>query len=149
MRSERWRKMKLSGKNEDDIWQTFQVETPMKIFSWNGEIDTIMKPIDSIRYYKFHLRASMMSMEPQTGHVKAWVGGVNYKHFQYDQVKQGRRQIGSTFKPFLYATAIDQLKLSPCYTVPDALYCIEPGKHGNMNAWCPKNSSDKLSLIHI
>ena len=143
MRSERWRKMKLSGKDEDEIWETFQVETPMKIFSWNGEIDTIMKPIDSIKYYKFHLRASMMSMEPQTGHVKAWVGGVNYKHFQYDQVKQGRRQIGSTFKPFLYATAIDQLKLSPCYTVPDALYCIEPRKHGNMDAWCPKNSSDK------
>ena len=69
MRSERWRKMKSSGKNEDEIWDTFQVETPMKVFSWNGDIDTIMKPIDSIRYYKFHLRASMMSMEPQTGHV--------------------------------------------------------------------------------
>ena len=143
MRSERWRKMKLSGKSEDEIWDSFKVDTSMKVFSWNGDIDTIMKPIDSIRYYKSHLRASMMSMEPQTGHVKAWVGGFNYKHFQYDQVKQGRRQIGSTFKPFLYATAIDQLKLSPCYTVPDALYCIEPMKHGNMDAWCPKNSSDK------
>ena len=84
-----------------------------------------------------------MSMEPQTGHVKAWVGGFNYKHFQYDQVKQGRRQIGSTFKPFLYATAIDQLKLSPCDSLPDALFCIEPLKHGNMDAWCPKNSGDK------
>ncbi|GIS06579.1 MAG: hypothetical protein CM15mP109_13350 [Candidatus Dadabacteria bacterium] len=100
MRSERWRKMKLAGKDEDEIWKTFQIETPMKVFSWNGEIDTIMKPIDSIRYYKYFLRASMMSMEPQTGHIKAWVGGFNYKHFQYDQVKQGRRQIGSTFKPF-------------------------------------------------
>jgi len=75
--------------------------------------------------------------------VKTWVGGFNYKHFQYDQVKQGRRQIGSTFKPFLYATAIDQLKLSPCDSLPDALYCIEPMKHGNMDAWCPKNSGDK------
>ena len=143
MRSERWRKMKLSGKSEDEIWSTFQVDTPMKVFSWNGDIDTIMKPIDSIRYYKSHLRASMMSMEPQSGHVKAWVGGFNYKHFQYDQVKQGRRQIGSTFKPFLYATAIDQLKLSPCDSLPDALYCIEPMKHGNIDAWCPKNSGDK------
>jgi len=74
MRSERWRKMKLSGKSEDEIWDSFQVDTSMKVFSWNGDIDTIMKPIDSIRYYKSHLRASMMSMEPQTGHVKAWVG---------------------------------------------------------------------------
>ena len=115
----------------------------MRVFSWKGEIDTIMTPMDSIRYYKHFLRASLMSMEPQTGHVKAWVGGYNYKHFQYDQVKQGRRQIGSTFKPFLYATAIDQLKLSPCDSLPDALYCIEPRKHGNLNAWCPKNSGDK------
>ena len=84
-----------------------------------------------------------MSMEPQSGHIKTWVGGFNYKHFQYDQVKQGRRQIGSTFKPFLYATAIDQLKLSPCDSIPDALYCIEPMKHGNIDAWCPKNSGDK------
>ena len=131
MRSERWRKMKLAGKDEDEIWKTFQIETPMKVFSWNGEIDTIMKPIVSIRYYKYFLRASMMSMEPQTGHVKAWVGGINYKHFQYDHVKQGKRQIGSTFKPFLYATAIDQLKLSPCDSLPDAIYCIEPNKFGN------------------
>ena len=143
MRSERWRKMKLSGKSDDEIWDSFQVDTSMKVFSWNGDIDTIMKPIDSIRYYKSHLRASMMSMEPQTGHVKAWVGGFNYKHFQYDQVKQGRRQIGSTFKPFLYATAIDQLKLSPCDSLPDALFCIEPMKHGNIDAWCPKNSGNK------
>ena len=88
-----------------------------------------------------------MSMEPQTGHVKAWVGGLNYKHFQYDQVKQGRRQIGSTFKPFLYATAIDQLKLSPCDSLPDALYCIDALKHGNMDPWCPKNSGDKYGRM--
>jgi penicillin-binding protein 1A len=110
MRSERWRKLKLGGKNEDEIWDTFQVETPMKVFSWNGDIDTIMKPIDSIRYYKFHLRASMMSMEPQTGHIKAWVGGFNYKHFQYDQVRQGRRQIGSTFKPFFICNCHRSIK---------------------------------------
>ncbi|MEO2099561.1 MAG: transglycosylase domain-containing protein [Flavobacteriaceae bacterium] len=142
-RTERWRKMKLAGIEEEEILASFNKEVPMRVFSWKGEIDTIMTPMDSIRYYKHFLRASMMSMEPQTGHVKAWVGGYNYKHFQYDQVKQGRRQIGSTFKPFLYATAIDQLKLSPCDSLPDALYCIEPMKHGNVDAWCPKNSGDK------
>ena len=142
-RSERWRKMKLAGFEEEKIKKTFKEKVPMRIFSWKGERDTVMSPIDSIRYYKYFLRASMMSMEPQSGHVKAWVGGFNYKHFQYDQVKQGRRQIGSTFKPFLYATAIDQLKLSPCDSLPDALFCIEPMKHGNVDAWCPKNSGDK------
>ena len=142
-RSERWRKMKLAGLEEEEIKKVFQEKVPMRVFSWSGERDTIMSPMDSIRYYKHFLRASMMSMEPQSGHVKAWVGGFNYKHFQYDQVKQGRRQIGSTFKPFLYATAIDQLKLSPCDSLPDALYCIDPMKHGNTDAWCPKNSGDK------
>ena len=142
-RSERWRKMKLAGFEEEEIKKVFKVKVPMRVFSWKGERDTIMSPMDSIRYYKYFLRAAMMSMEPQSGHVKAWVGGFNYKHFQYDQVKQGRRQIGSTFKPFLYSTAIDQLKLSPCDSLPDALYCIEPMKHGNIDAWCPKNSGDK------
>ena len=142
-RTERWRKMKLAGIEESEILASFYEKVPMRIFSWKGEKDTVMTPMDSIRYYKHFLRASLMSMDPQSGHVKTWVGGFNYKHFQYDQVKQGRRQIGSTFKPFLYATAIDQLKLSPCDSLPDALYCIEPMKHGNMDAWCPKNSGDK------
>jgi penicillin-binding protein 1A len=82
-------------------------------------------------------------MEPQTGHVKAWVGGYNYKHFQFDHVMQGKRQIGSTFKPLVYATAIDQLKLSPCDSLPDAIHCIEPMKYGNVDAWCPKNSGER------
>ncbi|MEK9851365.1 MAG: transglycosylase domain-containing protein [Flavobacteriaceae bacterium] len=141
-RTERWRKMKLAGIDEEEILASFYKKVPMSVFSWEGEKDTIMTPMDSIRYYKFFLRASLMSMEPQSGHIKTWVGGFNYKHFQYDQVKQGRRQIGSTFKPFLYATAIDQLKLSPCDSLPDALFCIEPMKHGNIDAWCPKNSGD-------
>ena len=142
-RSERWRKMRGTGKSEEEMFEVFEKEVPMSIFSWKGEIDTVMKPIDSIRYYKHFMQAGMMSMEPQTGHVKAWVGGINYKHFQYDHVKQGKRQIGSTFKPFLYATAIDQLKLSPCDSLPDAIYCIEPNKFGNPEPWCPTNSSDK------
>lgn len=146
-RSERWRKWSNRGVDEELILKSFYDEVPMTVFSWKGEIDTIMTPMDSIRYYKHFLRSSLMSMEPQTGHVKAWVGGFNYKHFQYDQVKQGRRQIGSTFKPFLYATAIDQLKLSPCDQLPDALFCIEAMKHGNTNAWCPKNSGDRYGRI--
>ena len=96
-RSERWRKMKLSGKSEMEIKESFKKLKPMTVFDWNGERDTIMSPLDSIRYYKNFLRASMMSMEPSTGHVKVWVGGFNYKHFHYDQVRQGRRQILNPF----------------------------------------------------
>jgi penicillin-binding protein 1A len=144
-RSERWRKMKLAGKTEDDIKASFEQETAMKIFSWKGEIDTVMRPIDSIRHYKHFLRSGMMSMNPQTGHVKAWVGGINYKHFQFDHVYQGKRQIGSTFKPFVYASAIDQLKLSPCDSFPDGFYCVEARKFGAHEAWCPKNSGDRYT----
>jgi penicillin-binding protein 1A len=144
-RSERWRKMKLAGKTEDDIKASFEQETTMKIFNWKGEIDTVMRPIDSIRHYKHFLRSGMMSMDPQTGHVKAWVGGINYKHFQFDHVYQGKRQIGSTFKPFVYASAIDQLKLSPCDSFPDGFYCVEARKFGAHEAWCPKNSGDRYT----
>ncbi len=144
-RSERWRKMRLAGKTEDDIKASFEEKTAMKIFSWKGEIDTVMRPIDSIRHYKHFLRSGMMSMDPQTGHVKAWVGGINYKHFQFDHVYQGKRQIGSTFKPFVYASAIDQLKLSPCDSFPDGFYCVEARKFGAHEAWCPKNSGDRYT----
>ncbi len=146
--SDRWRTMKAAGADEDEIRAAFNKKTEMTVFDWNSEImekDTIMTPMDSIRYYKTFLRAAMMSMEPQTGHVKAWVGGLNYKHFQYDHVIQGARQAGSTFKPFVYAAAIDQLRLSPCDSLPDSQYCIEAGKHGNTEAWCPKNSDGKYS----
>lgn len=142
-RSERWRKMKEQGLDEETIMASFDKPTPMEVFSWDGDIDTVMTPTDSIRYYKHFLRAGMMSMEPQTGHVKAWVGGINYRHFQFDHVVQGKRQIGSTFKPFVYATAIDQLKLSPCDSLPDGYYCVEPAKFGAHDAWCPKNSGDR------
>ncbi len=146
--SDRWRRMKKEGKAEEDIRASFKVKREMSVFDWNSETrekDTVMTPLDSIRYYKTFLRAAMMSMEPQTGHVKAWVGGVDYKHFQYDNVRQGARQAGSTFKPFVYAAAIDQLRLSPCDTLPDTQYCIEAHKHGNMEAWCPKNSDGRYS----
>ncbi len=144
----RWKALKAEGKSENEIRASFKKKINMTVFDWNSdsyEKDTVMTPMDSIRYYKTFLRTAMMSMEPQTGHVKAWVGGSDYKHFQYDNVIQGARQAGSTFKPFVYAAAIDQLRYSPCDSLPDARYCIEAGKHGNMESWCPKNSDGKYS----
>jgi len=143
-RSERWRKMKYDlGKSDDEIKASFEKPVQMGIFSWKdgkyAEIDTIMTPMDSMRYYKSFLRPAMMAMEPQTGHVKAWVGGMNYKHFQYDMVKQGKRQVGSTFKPFVYATAIDQLHLSPCDSLPRSQITIDANKYGNPEPWAPRN----------
>lgn len=146
--SERWRAMRRNGISEAEIRKSFNEKTEITVFDWNSpslEKDTVMSPMDSIRYYKTFLRAAMMSMEPQTGHVKAWVGGINYRHFQYDNVMQGARQAGSTFKPFVYAAAIDQLRKSPCDTLPDTQYCIEAEKHGNPEPWCPKNSDGKYS----
>ena len=143
-RSERWRKMKYDlKKDNEEIENSFFEPVDMTIFSWEGEIDTIMTPLDSMKYYKSFFRPGMMSMDPTNGHIKAWVGGMNYRHFQYDMVKKGKRQIGSTFKPFVYAAAIDQLKLSPCDTFPDSQFCIEKNKFGNIEQWCPKNSGDK------
>ncbi|WP_273568749.1 penicillin-binding protein 1A [Maribacter halichondriae] len=147
-RSERWRVMKQANRSEKDIRESFTKKIEMTVFDWKSdtrEKDTIMTPMDSIRYYKSFLKTAMMSMEPQTGHVKAWVGGVDYKHFQYDNVFQGAIQAGSTFKPFVYAAAIDQLRMSPCDTLPDTQYCIEAGKHGNAERWCPKNSDGKYT----
>ncbi|MEZ4794639.1 MAG: transglycosylase domain-containing protein [Flavobacteriaceae bacterium] len=139
-RSDRWRELKKQGKSEKEIIESFDKKTQMTIFSWGGSIDTLMTPKDSIRYYKSFLRASMMSMTPQTGEIKAWVGGIDYKHFKYDMVKTGERQIGSTFKPFVYATAIDQMHMSPCDTLPNTPFCIPAGKYGLLKEWCPKNS---------
>ena len=139
-RSERWRQMKEKQYDEKEIIASFDKPRKMTIFSWDKEIDTTMTPRDSILYYKKFFSASLMSMEPQTGQIKAWVGGINYKHFKYDQVKQGKRQVGSTFKPLVYATAIDQLHYSPCDTLPNTLHTIAAGKWGNTKNWSPKNS---------
>lgn len=122
----------------------------MTVFDWQApgrERDTVMTPRDSIYYYKKFLQVGMMSMEPQTGYVKAWVGGINHKHFKFDHVKKGVRQAGSTFKPFLYATAIDLLKYSPCKELPDGEYTIPAGKHGNTKDWTPSNSDGKYGKI--
>ncbi len=142
-RSNRWKRMKKAGKSEKDILASFDKKTDMRIFSWKGEIDTIMTPKDSIRYYKHFMHTGVLSTDPQSGHVKAWVGGINHKHFQYDHVKQGARQVGSTFKPFVYATAINQLGISPCYALNNTPYTIPKGKYGLPEDWTPGNSDEK------
>ncbi len=141
--SDRYKRMKYAKKSKKEIDSIFDVKTKMKVFSWNGEIDTIMSPNDSIKYYKYFLHSGLISIEPQTGHVKAWVGGIDHKYFKYDHVKKGKRQVGSTFKPFVYATAINQLKLSPCDTYPISPYTIPRGKYGLLEAWTPRNSGKK------
>lgn len=141
-RSERWRKMKQNGASEEEIKASFYVETPMQVFSWKGSIDTVLTPYDSIRYNKYILQSGLLSTDPTTGHVKAWVGGIDYKYFQYDHVKQGKRQVGSTFKPFVYATAINQLGLSPCDEFPNTPYTIPAGKYHLEEDWTPRNSGD-------
>ncbi|MCF6181437.1 transglycosylase domain-containing protein [Lutibacter sp.] len=142
-RSNRWHRMKKQGKSEKEILASFNKKVKMSVFSWKGDKDTIMSPKDSIRYYKYFLRAGLISIEPQTGYIKAWVGGINYKHFQFDAVKQQKRQVGSTFKPFVYASAINQLKLSPCYKLPNTLYTIPKEKYGMPEDWTPRNASNK------
>ena len=139
-RSERWRVMKKAGLSDKKIEKSFHKKIKMRVFSWKGDIDTLMTPYDSIRYYKRFLHAGLMSMEPSTGHIKAWVGGINFKHFKYDHVKQGARQVGSTFKPFVYATAINQKHLSPCDSFPNVPYTIEAGRWGLIKPWSPKNA---------
>ena len=141
--TDRWRIMKEDDKSDEEIIASFKVKTKMKVFSWEGEVDTLMTPTDSIRYYKHFLQTGLMSMEPKTGHIKAWVGGIDYKYFQYDHVGQGARQVGSTFKPFVYATAIEQLGMSPCDSIIDSPYTIPVGRHHVTASWTPKNSDNK------
>ena len=144
--SDRYYVLRDKGLSDEEIYATFNKKTEMKVFSWDGGYkDTIMTPRDSILYHKAYLKSGLMSMEPQTGYVKAWVGGVDYKFFKYDHVNQGARQVGSTFKPFVYATAIDQLKLSPCDTLPIAQVTIPAGKHGVTEDWTPKNSDGEYA----
>ncbi|MXN91393.1 penicillin-binding protein [Flavobacterium sp. Sd200] len=142
--SERWRIMKAKEFTEDQIIASFSKKAKMTVFTWRGERDTLMTPLDSIRYYKHFLQSGLMSMEPQTGHVKAWVGGINYKHFQYDHVAQGARQVGSTFKPFVYATAIEQLHYSPCDSILDSAFSMPKGKYGIDADWHPQNSNGQF-----
>ena len=134
-RSDRYQQLKAEGKTEEEILQNFRTPARMSVFSWRGEIDTLMRPVDSIKYYKLMLRNAVMSMEPQTGYIRAWVGGTNFTHFKYDQVKMGTRQVGSTSKPFTYAVAIGNGGFSPCYTVANEPVSIDAG---DGTFWTPK-----------
>ena len=135
-RSDRYRSLRNAGLSKEQILAEFKKPVAMTVYSLRGDIDTTMTPWDSIRYYKSFLHTGFISIEPTTGYVKAWVGGVNHKHFKFDHVKVGRRQVGSTFKPFVYALAIQE-GYSPCYQVANVRTCIEtPGQP----AWCPDNS---------
>ncbi len=139
--SDRYRVMKNNGVPEKEILQSFDKPVKMRVFSWKGEIDTTMTPNDSIRYYKSFLRAGFLAIEPGTGNVKAYVGGNNYKYFKYDQVKQGKRQVGSTFKPFLYTLAM-QGGYTPCDKVVNVPQSFVIGE----DIWTPK-STDKPEWI--
>lgn len=142
-KSERYKKMKTNGASDEEIETAFNTPVEMTVFSWKGDLDTVMTPMDSIRYYKHFYQVGLMSVEPQTGFIKAWVGGINYKYFKYDHVKQGKRQVGSTFKPFVYATAILEKGYSPCMELPNVKTCIEKGMFSLQKDWCPGNSDGK------
>jgi len=138
-RSDRYRMLKQAGMPEDSIKATFNIPTPMRIFSWNGDIDTVMTPMDSILYYKYFLQTGFMAMDPHTSYVKVWVGGINYKHFKYDHVRTSKRQVGSTFKPFVYTLAMQE-RISPCYEVPNIPITFIDEKD---EKWTPKNADDE------
>lgn len=134
--SERYRVMKQAGCSDEEIDEAFNTKMQMTVFTYHGDVDTLMSPMDSIRYYKKFLRSGMMSMDPKTGAVKAYVGGLNYEHFMYDMVMSGRRQVGSTIKPFLYSLAMEN-GYSPCDVAPNVqrTYMVA-GK-----PWTPRNGS--------
>ena len=137
-RSDRWRNLKEDGLSQEEIIKVFKTPINMTIYSNKGEIDTLISPWDSIRYYKGFLQTGFMALEPETGYIKAWVGGINHKHFKYDHVnKNARRQVGSTFKPFVYALAIQEGS-SPCERIPNVRTCISLGE--GQPDWCPDNS---------
>lgn len=142
-RSERYRTLKEEGMKEADIMKDFKKEVPMRVFSWKGDRDTVMTPYDSIRYYKFFLQCGFMSMEPQTGFVRAWVGGINHTYFKYDHVKEGKRQVGSSFKPFVYALAMQE-GYSPCMKLPNNPVTFE-NVDGRGASWTPENSDKEDS----
>ncbi|MFD0939847.1 transglycosylase domain-containing protein [Pedobacter boryungensis] len=144
-RSDRYKALKLEGKSDEEIKADFNTRTRLTIFTWKGDIDTLMKPIDSVKYYKLLLRNAMMAMDPKTGYIKAWVGGINFEHFKYDQVKMGTRQVGSTAKPFTYAVAIEN-GYSPCFTVQNEPVTISnPGSPD----WTPRSSGTLPGAITL
>ena len=149
MKGANWKKLKANWyKLQNTVKKRFDEETNMTVFAYNdrNEVDTVMTPMDSIRYHRMHLQFGSMSVDPVTGHVKSWIGGINHKYFQYDHVTADR-QVGSTFKPFIYATAIDQQGISPCYPVYDIPYTIHTTDPGFtlFEDWTPKNAGGQYS----
>lgn len=137
-RTGRYKQLKNAGVSEDSIMLDFKKPVKTSRFTWDGEEEVEMSPWDSIRYHKQIAQAGLMSMVPGTGEIKAWVGGINWQHFQYDHIKQGKRQVGSTFKPFVYATAIMKLGMTPCSTVSNATY--------RKGTWSVEGSGGSLTL---
>ena len=135
--SDRYRQMKRAGATDAEIDKAFATPVPMRVFSYKGDSDTVMSPDDSLMYYKKFLRASFMAVDPSNGYVKAYVGGTSYRYFKYDMAKQGRRQVGSTIKPFVYTFAIEQLDLTPCTQVPNLPVTIETDNE----PWSPREAS--------
>ncbi|MBP3763369.1 MAG: penicillin-binding protein [Bacteroidales bacterium] len=135
--SDRYRALKAAGMSQKDIRSAFNEKVNMRVFSWKGTRDTVMSPWDSLIYCKKFLNAGLMSVEPGTGYVRAYVGGINYRYFKYDNV-QSHRQVGSTFKPFVYTMALQDLGMYPCTEVPNSEVCFEVWGQPD---WCPKNSS--------
>ncbi len=145
--SPRYANLISQGLSESEINKNFNTPVQMRVFSWKGERDTLMTPNDSIRYYKAYLHAGLVSIEPQTGFVKAWVGGANFQHFAFDHVRQGRRQVGSTIKPFVYATAMAMGVIKPCTMFENIPYCVDlQDASGKIDGrWCPNNSGGSES----
>ena len=136
--SDRYREHKKLGMSDKDIYASFEKECKMRVFTFKGERDTLMTPRDSILHHKRIMRASLVAMDPRSGHVKAYVGGPNFRYFKYDMAKQGKRQIGSTVKPFIYTFAIDQLGLNPCAMAPNLPVSIETPA----GIWSPKEAGN-------
>ncbi|MES2588484.1 MAG: transglycosylase domain-containing protein [Bacteroidota bacterium] len=148
-RSDRYKSLIAAGLSEAEIRKNFNEKTNMRVFTWGkeGEIDTLMTPNDSIRYYKSFLQAGLISIEPETGFIKAWVGGANIDHFAYDHVRLGKRQVGSTIKPFVYGAGIAMGVVKPCTQIPDIAHCVDLfDPSGNPDGrWCPSNSNGQMS----
>ena len=138
-RTDRYIAMKAENASQKEIDEAFKKKVPMIIFTWKGEVDTVLSPLDSLKYYKKFLQTGFMSMDPQSGYVKAWVGGNDYRYFKYDHVKEGTRQVGSTFKPFLYTLAMQE-GYSPCYKIPNVkvTFDLPSGEQ-----WSPSNADGK------
>lgn len=141
--TDRYKNLVEQGYTAEEISKNFDTPISMKVFSWQGDVDTIMSPNDSIRYYKAFLHSGLLSIDPRTGFVKAWVGGINFKHFSYDHVRLGKRQVGSTIKPFVYAAALSMKVVNPCTSFSAGEYCVDLVDNNNkvVGKYCPQGEA--------